>query len=521
MRGVNLRNLALSDLELGQLQEGISPAVFLVIKVNESKTNRTGRTDYTGALRHSESVLDPHFALALYLYQRWHVVGEPFPDLSSNKSWYNIRLLRGKDDFTTPISYEAHKEPILRCFKTLDLTGCKKVTHAARGSGAREAELAGVATSDIERLGGWKQGQGAIEQSYLTHLPVRALRALAGFSPEGGTYFLRRDGPEPPEELLKTIFPAVETWQQQLKDGKISATGGADKFLDMLRHLRRVLLQDLLLLESIHATHPVLQHIKSEAFGKWATVQRQHLSQVTHPMELTLKAVMLKVSEQLTALADQQASVLNLVHFMQQEARTAAELQRRRDQAMYAELQRHTQATLRIQAGYGVTLSSYGAGPVNAANAAGRANEGREGGDEIERDDCRGGEDELSPGPLFITSAAEVATAADARALPHITSGDSLHALSPAVKTVAEAWQEWTTGFGGGPALEQLEKERRTKWCGGASSATRRAFLRRMVIIKAIRDGKDGSIEQRIVALQRKMGAQSLDWLRKELESQA
>ncbi|CAD6896671.1 unnamed protein product [Tilletia laevis] len=513
MRGINLRKLALSDLELGRLQEGLSPAVFLVVKVDESKTNRTGRVEYSGALRHKDPVVDPLFALALYLFQRWEIIGEPFPDLTNNKSWYKTRLLRGQDDATTVLSYDAHRNPILKSFHDLGLRGCKKVTHAARGSGAREAELAGVASSDIERLGGWKQSKGAMEQSYLTHLPVRALRALAGFSPDGGTYFLRRDGPDPSEDLLKMIFPQVEVWQASLDEDTISATGGADKFLELVRFLRRVLLQDIFILQDIQPAHPVLRHVifKSEQFSAWTVLQRSHLEQVDHPMELALKQVMPQIHEQLVALGEQQKSTLQYVQDMQRASAVSTELQRRRDEVLMHELQRHTAAVMRIKF---ADLSSLPSSA--AADNAGASSATTEGGTS-------------GTSALFLTPATALNSPAEARSIPHTTSSSpplaleaapSLsYGLSPSVRTVAQVWEEWKVGFNGGPSLEGLEKEHGTKWCGGPASAARRAFLRRMVIVKAIQDTQGQSVEMRIAALQRKMGAHSLDWFRKQLSS--
>ncbi|CAD6885427.1 unnamed protein product [Tilletia caries] len=457
MRGINLRKLALSDLELGRLQEGLSPAVFLVVKVDESKTNRTGRVEYSGALRHKDPVVDPLFALALYLFQRWEIIGEPFPDLTNNKSWYKTRLLRGQDDATTVLSYDAHRNPILKSFHDLGLRGCKKVTHAARGSGAREAELAGVASSDIERLGGWKQSKGAMEQSYLTHLPVRALRALAGFSPDGGTYFLRRDGPDPSEDLLKMIFPQVEVWQASLDEDTISATGGADKFLELVRFLRRVLLQDIFILQDIQPAHPVLRHVifKSEQFSAWTVLQRSHLEQVDHPMELALKQVMPQIHEQLVALGEQQKSTLQYVQDMQRASAVSTELQRRRDEVLMHELQRHTAAVMRIKF---ADLSSLPSSA--AADNAGASSATTEGGTS-------------GTSALFLTPATALNSPAEARSIPHTTSSSpplaleaapSLsYGLSPSVRTVAQVWEEWKVGFNGGPSLEGLEKEHGTK----------------------------------------------------------
>ncbi|KAL9934468.1 hypothetical protein V8E36_006924 [Tilletia maclaganii] len=119
---------------------------------------------------------------------------------------------------------------------------------------------------------------------------------------------------------------------------------------------------------------------------------------------------------------------------------------------------------------------------------------------------------------LFSTSPSSIASAAQAQAVPHTAAAaTTTYSLFSLVKTVADAWKEWSVGYKGGHSMESLELEHGTKWCGGPSKPSRKAFLRRMVIIKAIRDGEEGTEEQRIAALQRKMGAHSLDCLRKQL----
>jgi hypothetical protein len=64
------------------------------------------------------------------------------------------------------------------------------------------ADLLGAPDSDIRRLGNWSRA--AMEGCYLTTLPRGAMRALAGFNPQGGMFYLERASINPPEELKKT-----------------------------------------------------------------------------------------------------------------------------------------------------------------------------------------------------------------------------------------------------------------------------------------------------------------------------
>ncbi|KAE8183867.1 hypothetical protein CF335_g8195 [Tilletia laevis] len=535
-RGINLRKICLSDLELGEMPNSLSPARILILRTNESKKNRTGRTEYSGALRHSESLLDPHFALALYLFQRFHLLSEPFPDLSSNSAWYSVRLLRGQDDVVTPISYDTHKNPITKAFKALGLTGCKKVTHAARGSGAREAELLEVSSTDISRLGSWKASKDAMEQSYLTHLPVRALRAMGGFHPNGGTYYLPRDTLEPTKELQNQIFPQVEQWQLRIDEGKVSTSGGVDKFLALLHHLRRVLLQDAPNLVKINPAHPVLQSpiFRSAGFQAWSKQQSDYLNQHIPALELSLRTVVPTITDKLERLSQQQVVIQQQLTRMQESKEGSEELSRRRDEAIMYEIQRHSETMRRLQTAPTTAFSS-SSGQSSSSQQHSDATQQLSSGISSSSPSTLQRELELpglglpplpppAIGTLFSssTSTSLITSASAAAAVERVSGAQSAeeaaqYQLSGAVKTVAQAWQEWNVGFAGGPSLRSLEKEFGTAWCGGPSTAKRRSFLRRMVIIKTINDHQSGTVDDAIIKLDRQMGSHSLDWLRKQL----
>ncbi|CAD6947491.1 unnamed protein product [Tilletia caries] len=275
----------------------------------------------------------------------------PFPDLTYNRTWYDIHLLRDKDGASEPISYDTYKNPVTKAFKALGLTGCKKVTHAARGLGAREAELLEVSSAEIERLGGWKASD-AMTQYYLTHLPIRAPRAMSGFNPNGGTYFLARDTLEPPLALQKQIFSQIEHWQARVDNKKISTSGGAEKFLSILCLLRRVILQDAPGLHAINRAHPVLQDpfFRSTSFAACAKQQKVYLDQHQQPAELSLQQVVPTISDKLKKIAQQQSVIQQQLSSIQEEKSATEESSRRRDEAIMFEVQRHNATILKLQA---------------------------------------------------------------------------------------------------------------------------------------------------------------------------
>ena len=97
--------------------------------------------------------------------------------------------------------------------------------------------------------------------SYMTGLPFGLMRLLASFQCDPSTYFLRCDGYKPPALLLLQIWPWVEGWEAHFNMRHLAkkATweqGGLDDddfrgkgFLRLLKHLQRVLLQDLAILQ--------------------------------------------------------------------------------------------------------------------------------------------------------------------------------------------------------------------------------------------------------------------------------
>src|SRR5436190_17864316 len=109
----------------------------------------------------------------------------------------------------------------------------------------------------IKRAGGWDNSPMAV--AYLTRLPVKFLRKVAGFSKDEGGYFVPRAEHQPPMSLRREIWPWIEPWLERVKaraDGKGWKAGGlqqddgaADGFLKLLKLLRDVLLQDLAVLQ--------------------------------------------------------------------------------------------------------------------------------------------------------------------------------------------------------------------------------------------------------------------------------
>jgi hypothetical protein len=132
-RSEDKRNAMLSDLYLYEMEEeGPSECQAIVLNLFKGKTNQEGKTQIGAAIRHKDVRICPVGALAFYLFGRFHVSHEPFPNMASRQQWYNVCLFRGKG--TSPITYRQQHRAIEACYQALQILSSKK-THSMRGAG--------------------------------------------------------------------------------------------------------------------------------------------------------------------------------------------------------------------------------------------------------------------------------------------------------------------------------------------------------------------------------------------------
>jgi hypothetical protein len=97
------RHAYVSDLFLYELDnEGHTPLHALLLSLSHSKTNQEGRMGIVAAIRHKDINQCPVGALAFYLFSRFHLNFEPVPDLSINRAWHDIRMLRARPGLSLP-----------------------------------------------------------------------------------------------------------------------------------------------------------------------------------------------------------------------------------------------------------------------------------------------------------------------------------------------------------------------------------------------------------------------------------
>lgn len=134
--------------------------------------------------------------------------------------------------------------------------------HWGRVSAPVELEFKEIAADLIRILGNWDPKTQ--DSRYSCKLPIKAIRVLAGFE-ENDWHFNPRTACEPPEELLKLIWPWIEEELEKVfaanrNDGKSRITA-----VCVLRYwstLRRIVLQDVAAMFVLHADrldHPVMK----------------------------------------------------------------------------------------------------------------------------------------------------------------------------------------------------------------------------------------------------------------------
>jgi hypothetical protein len=103
-------------------------------------------------------------------------------------------------------SYSSHRESI---GKALSSPGIKynKKAHINSGSSARMADNVCANMNQIRRQGRWNNTN--IIGAYLTNVPRKLVRSMAGFPTYGRFFYLARAALDPPTSLCKKLFLAI------------------------------------------------------------------------------------------------------------------------------------------------------------------------------------------------------------------------------------------------------------------------------------------------------------------------
>ena len=268
LRGDNVRSIDLSEIFTQDLgcEEGFTPCIAIVFLVDHGKCNQYGKLMHVGMLRHKEAVKCPVNALALYLFERFHISNEPFPSFGTNADWFDIKLLRGRDK-TRSITYETHRRAYAQAFDQMGMI-FNKVTHLNRNEGRKELERHCVDSSQTKRHGLW--GTDTCDGVYGSPIAVEAMRAFSGHAPKEKVYYLKRAVLVPDADLQKMVFPEVDEILRKVQAGNegLEQQLAAIGFLKMLQYLREVIIQDACILMDLYPSLKVWRHeiFRSPAF---------------------------------------------------------------------------------------------------------------------------------------------------------------------------------------------------------------------------------------------------------------
>lgn len=174
LRSSNRRPIELADCFCLECpNEGVqvhnNPTYAFVVVMNQGKTNQNGRIEYGACLRHRDPYACLVGQLAFWLFFRWQVEREPFPDFSRPEKWYNIKILRQQKDrptgkldclliyesvaynYIAELSYQTSHAWTRRLYSHVGIK-TSKASHAPRVAATQNADMAGVPEAQVGSL---------------------------------------------------------------------------------------------------------------------------------------------------------------------------------------------------------------------------------------------------------------------------------------------------------------------------------------------------------------------------------
>jgi hypothetical protein len=148
LRGDIRRKLELADLNVIDFpDEGLQPCKAWVCIFDNGKTNSTGKKQYMGVMRHKDVEVCAQGTLAQYLFNRYQIQEEAWPDFSSPAKWDANKLLRGAGPQVT-LDPTTQRKWARACFDDIGVD-VEKPLHVGRKRGAHLADIQGVHSDDV------------------------------------------------------------------------------------------------------------------------------------------------------------------------------------------------------------------------------------------------------------------------------------------------------------------------------------------------------------------------------------
>jgi len=295
-------NAQLCNLSMIQTEgESSAKCPILILKFDTGKTNK-GKTLLGRVMRNKDAETCPIGALAMYFFARFNMSSETL-DFSTNSAWFDINLLvnRGKNtDKRKKIPISSFTNSIADACKELRVDTAKYL-HFGRSVGSKYAEKVELDASQIKTLGNWSVD--CHEDRYSTKIPLKQLRAMAGFRQEKGGYILPRAEIEPCKELQKGIFGnfdqcLIEKLAVPVNHSSRQPTAIA--FMEMLVELRIILLQDIAVLKRQGFEHIMLSKaapFNTPEFDTFCTQLYAHIDNCPSGPDTSLKSIVPEIVE--------------------------------------------------------------------------------------------------------------------------------------------------------------------------------------------------------------------------------
>jgi Centromere DNA-binding protein complex CBF3 subunit, domain 2/Transcriptional activator of glycolytic enzymes len=193
--------------------------------------------------------------MAFYLFVRFVVKREPWPDFSDTVKWQQIKLLRNHRNSRTMLSYSTHNTDIKKAFDGQKVQ-LNMVTHVGRKTEVQLREALDVPDAQIRRLSHWNATRMA--RHYSSGIARQGARMFAGHGSEAGHYYLAREAVAPSEELRRKVFPKLqESLKYLLEQPPDSQDMAGVAFLRAMEFFETVIIEDAVPLKKYQPDSPL------------------------------------------------------------------------------------------------------------------------------------------------------------------------------------------------------------------------------------------------------------------------
>ncbi|CEP08881.1 hypothetical protein [Parasitella parasitica] len=482
LRGESIKNLEFADLQYMELHkmgvEGTYPAIIFIF--NQGKTNKDGKTESGACIRNKMVEICPFMALSFHFFWRWHHDKEDFPNMESNKDWFQMKVIHGarpksatvkkgkqparenvnddfdnEDDYSSedvasfvgrshweiPISNATQTRFMREAFDRAGISIVGKITHAPRICATQMADNFGIPAAQISRMGKWSTD--VMTNSYLNTVPRQFMRGIAGFDTDT-EYHIPRGIEEPCQELKNLVFPMADYWYERVSTKNVPQHSvSAARFLMLVKCFKTTFLQDAAVMMDMIPDHPIWRHkiFKTQLFIDFKRKVNAHVDADEQPDSSIISKFAPEVKQQLQGIR-------NMISTMMAE-RGNQPLQmsvRFNDSGASASVENYT------------THPSASCPPIPAVDT----------------------NNETSPLP----SSAAIDTTSPNQQLQYTAGGVPIYTMSREITTVENLWKEWKEGWNGYWPVEELEKNWGNKW----RAKDRKWFNIRKQIIDAVND---------------------------------